>query len=177
MKVTYSQCYEDEPDVVPYVRRKGDRCNTTQMLIGPEDRYAFGGQGSMADLRYHEKMNDEEILSPFHFRTLRFIALDNDVAEGSELALKGINLTTTNYPLQLRSDFNIPATLDTTMSRELWTTCVRTLINCMHDCYEDCPFYEQLQYAMDVRSSALFTYCLSGNDRMARQAIIQLHNS
>jgi hypothetical protein len=178
-RVTYSECYEDTPEFVPYVRRKGNRRDKTKKLIGPVDQYVFGGKASTAvtQLHYHEDEREEEIFSPFHFRTLRFIALDIAVAASSDLIMRGIDLTETHYPLQVLAKIDVGSSKEAASYHDLFNTSVQTLKNCMHDCYEDCPFYEQLQYAMDVRSSAIFTYCISADDRLARQAIIQLHNT
>lgn len=174
--ITYAECYEDTPELVPYLRCKGDRCDRTKQLLGPEDRYTFAGEAgaeSAKSLQYTENPGSEEIFSPFHFRTFRFLALDIHVGHDSDLVMMGLDVEMTHYPLEVVAEINTPDPFYT----KLWTTSIRTLTNCMHDCYEDCPFYEQLQYAMDVRSSCLFTYSVSGDDRMARQAIIQLHSS
>lgn len=181
LRITYSDCYEDEPLSVPYLRKKGDRQDSSKRLLGPQDIYRFGGNSTaktVEDLWYGADVSDEENFVPFHFRTLRFMALDIQVAEDSDLLLKGIDMTLDNYPLDVRASLDIKETSESLgMYSKIWSTSLRTLSNCLHDCYEDCPFYEQMQYAMDTRSSILFTYAISHDDRLARQAIIQLHNS
>lgn len=99
------------------------------------------------------------------------------VVKDSDLVMTGIDVTWTNYPLDILAEFKVPGADDAIMYPKLWTTSIRTLSNCMRDCYEDYLFYEQFQYAIDTRSSILFTYHISGDDRLTRQAIIQLHDS
>ncbi|KAM0420292.1 hypothetical protein ACHAPT_011953 [Fusarium lateritium] len=178
LTVTYSESYEDEPEETPWVRRKNNRCDYNKTLYGPKDIYEFQGIASTGSLEYYDDEDTCEVFMPFHFRTFRFLRLSFDVGS-SDLTFVGLNVESVNYPLDVHATF---AVADTELGQsdvwhQLWTTSIRTLNNCMHDCYEDCPFYEQLQYAMDTRSSSLFTYLLSGDDRLARQAILQLHNS
>ncbi|KAH8701538.1 Six-hairpin glycosidase-like protein [Talaromyces proteolyticus] len=172
--VTYAECYEDTPTLVPYLRQKSNRCDTRKSLLGPKDMYVLGGQADTSRLGYCENEDLDETIIPFHFRTFRFIQIRIEV--GSGLVLEELEAMRVNYPLDILAGLKVEAKDGGTAER-LWETSIRTLENCMHDCYEDCPFYEQLQYAMDTRSSALFTYYISGDDRLAKQAIIQLHNS
>ncbi|KAH7198936.1 Six-hairpin glycosidase-like protein [Fusarium flagelliforme] len=174
MIITYSESYEDTPTLVPYLRRKGNRIDTARSLFGPQDIYNFQGQEGNLDLGYYESEHEDEVYVPFHWRSFRFLRISL-WAGSSGLTLRGIDIETVHYPLDVLS--NVSASPSDTDVKGLYHTSIRTLQNCMHDCYEDCPFYEQLQYAMDTRSSCLFTYYVSGDDRLARQAIIQLHNS
>ncbi|KAL2843340.1 Six-hairpin glycosidase-like protein [Aspergillus pseudoustus] len=172
IRVTYGECYEDEPVIFPFNRRKGDRCDTTKQIIGPSDHYTVGGVKA-ARFGYDTWESSQEVYQPFHYRTFRCIALDINVVASDHLTVLGLDAIKTNYPLLHKAAFS---TGDEWVSK-LWEISIRTLENCMHDCYEDCPFYEQLQYPMDTRSSSLFTYLVSGDDRLARQAIIQLHDT
>lgn len=174
LSLTYSEGYEDTPKLVPYLRCKTQRCDTTKDLIGPKDTYIFEGEDGRKNLSYHENEESEEYFAPFHWRTFRFMRL-RITTQASELTFRGLDIDIVQYPLEVSAQLR--AGPEGCFAEKLLETSVRTLQNCMHECYEDCPFYEQLQYAFDTRSSALFTYNLSADDRLARQAIVQLHSS
>lgn len=173
VSLTYAESYESPPSLVPYLRHKTHRQDYSKDLYGPRDIYELGADNNASGLCARSAEDGVDIIRPFHFRTFRFIRLQIEVGD-SELVVEQFALKETHYPLDVIARI---ATQSDNETKPLWETSIRTLQNCMHDCYEDCPFYEQLQYAMDTRSSILFTYHASGDDRPARQAIIQLRNS
>ena len=59
----------------------------------------------------------------------------------------------------------------------LWTTGWRTARLCAHETYMDAPYWEQLQYVGDTRIQALISYVMTGDSRLARQAIVNLDDS
>lgn len=158
VELTAAECYEQPPVEVPWQRRKGHRTDAVGGdLYGDPDTYRVAGIGT----------DDEpERFTPFWFRTFRYVRLQVTTTD-SPVALTRFTPTSTHYPLAITGWF----ASSTPSDAQLWSTSVRTLLNCMHDTYEDCPFYEQLQYAMDTRSQALFTYHLSTDDRLVRRAI------
>ena len=73
----------------------------------------------------------------------------------------------TAYPLE---NSRRPAFTDP-KKEKLYDVALRTLQLCMHDTYEDCPYYEQLLYCSDSRLEMLFTYRVSGDPRLALHCI------
>ena len=122
-------------------------------LEGYTDRYTVAGYA-------------DECYEPFWFRTFRFLRL-RVKTKAEPLCIRAFDYTETGYPLEEKThvETSNPGMAD------IWVISLRTLRRCMHDTYMDCPFYEQLPYAMDTRSEILYTYAVSADDRLARQAI------
>ena len=165
LKLTYSESYERPPFDDPTFRNKGDRLDRTDAVL----------TGSCVD--YHDEVDlstlpasegNLVVYEPFWFRTFRFLILEVHVGQG-ECELVEIKADQTNYPLDPKGSWIEPG--GDGISEKIWEISIRTLRNCVFDGYSDCPFYEQLQYAQDSRSSGLFHYLLSGDDRLMRQAL------
>lgn len=143
---------------------KKDRCdNINGDLNGFTDVYTVAGGGT-------ESM--PEVYEPFWFRTFRFIRLTVKTGD-SPLDISGFDYQETGYPLEVRTKVE---TSDPTMEK-IGEISERTLRRCMQETYTDCPFYEQLQYAMDSRSQILYTYMVSGDDRLARACMDDFRRS
>lgn len=126
-------------------------------LEGFQDVYYPSGEGTAKNPEKYE---------PFWFRTFRFIQL-KVVTKETPLMIHGFDYLETGYPLNIKT---LIKTSDETL-HEIWDLSKRTLQRCMHETYEDCPFYEQLQYAMDSRAQMLYTYSSAADDRLARKCM------
>jgi alpha-L-rhamnosidase len=158
IEILCSECYESPMEKSP-ARTKGDRTDFRNgKLYGMVDKYV--------------PSNGANRWSPFWFRTFRYIRL-TITTKSKPLTLNDFSYRSTHYPLEIRTTVKTSSPLIT----KLWDVSINTLKNCMHETYEDCPFYEQNQFAMDTRSQILFTYLLSRDDRLARKAMQEFYAS
>ncbi|MBR4394098.1 MAG: hypothetical protein IKT07_08780 [Oscillospiraceae bacterium] len=144
--------------MMPSHPKKGDRTDAENgQLFGHTSFYTAAGCGTA------DKPVEYE---PYAFRTFRYIQLKIETAD-EPLTVLSFRYRATGYPLEEKTRF---AVSDPSFA-PIWDISLRTLRRCMHETYIDCPFYEQLQYAMDGRSEILYTYAVSADDRLARQAM------
>ncbi|WP_339795758.1 alpha-L-rhamnosidase N-terminal domain-containing protein [Paenibacillus sp. FSL R5-0744] len=153
----YAECYEEETGD-DEIRRKAVRDDMQEhVLRGGYDSYYPAGYGTSVQMECYE---------PFWFRTFRYVRLE--VNTGAEpLTISGFSYRETGYPLLPEGSFHC----NDERYNQLWELSVRTLQRCMHETYEDTPYYEQLQYTMDTKLMMEFTYLLSGDDQLARRAM------
>ena len=154
-----------------------------------------GGAGSTVRLRYAEslrqadgtKRNRDELTGeirgycdivhpdgrertyqPFNFRTFRFLAVEIEVGK-QPLTLHSFQYRFTAYPFAELANFES----SDAQHAGIWDICWRTARLCAHETYEDCPYYEQLQYGGDTQVQAMISYYVPGDASLARQWLYQ----
>ncbi len=150
IKLTYAECFREKtPEGGLY---KGDRTNvegdaTTNCVY---DIIEADGAGEWES---------------YWTRTFRYITVD---IEG-DASVDYIYYIETGYPINgtVLVDFN------NELDNQLWKISMRSLQCCAQETYTDCPYYEQLQYTMDTYLQSIYTYQVSHDDLLARNAIHQ----
>ena len=132
-----------------------------------DDNENFGFVGC-SDIFYPDSNDDN--YEPFWFRTFRFIRIE----------FENYTATPAFEPTYVETGFPLNPT--TTIEADgwvpgVWDISLRTLQRCMHETYEDCPYYEQLQYILDTRLQMLFTYAVGGDISLARKTLHDYHLS
>ena len=154
IRVTYAEALYDAQG------RKGNRNEIAGRNIeGITDQFISGGQASA-------------VFEPLWWRTWRYLQID--VTTKSEpLKLESLRAWFSAYPFTE----NAKVAGDIRDLDRLWQTGWRTARLDAHETYMDAPYWEQLQYVGDTRIQALISYVVSGDSRLARQAITNIDDS
>ena len=108
-------------------------------------------------------VDGEVTFEPFWFRCARIIRIETE----GDVQLKEFTFTEAGYPMTYPETCDFGRETD----NKLWKISVATLMRCTQESYMDCPYYEQLQYAMDTSLQMIFNYQLNNDDALARKAI------
>jgi alpha-L-rhamnosidase len=154
INVTYSEALYDAQG------EKGNRNEVGNRHIeGITDEFIAGG-------------GEKQIFEPLWWRTWRYLQIEV-VTKSEPLKLDSLHAWFSAYPFDAKAAISgdIPR-LD-----QIWQTGWRTARLCAHETYMDAPYWEQLQYVGDTRIQALISYVMTGDARLARQAITNIDDS
>jgi alpha-L-rhamnosidase len=154
IRLTYSESLYDAQG------NKGDRNELVGRHIeGITDMYVAGGA-------------EHEMFSPLWWRTWRYLQIDVQT-NNEPLRLDALRAWFTAYPFKEKAKISG----DIPRLNDLWQTGWRTARLCAHETYMDAPYWEQLQYVGDTRIQALISYAVTGDSRLAKQAIENIDDS
>ena len=114
----------------------------------------------------------DSVVAPFWWRAWRFVELRIKTGD-QPLTLNGLDVHETGYPFEQRGRF----VSDDAQLNKIWNIGWRTALFDAHETYMDTAYWEQLQYIGDTRLQALLSYDVSGDPRLAVQAIDAFNSS
>jgi alpha-L-rhamnosidase len=154
IKLTYSESLFDSKGI------KGNRNETDgKTILGYSDYFLPDG-------------SSERLFRPLWFRTWRYLQMEIETKE-DPLEINDFSSEFAAYPLKENAVFES----DNPDLKKIWVVGWRTARLCANETYFDCPYYEQLQYVGDTRIQALISLYVSGDDRLVRNAIMNLNES
>lgn len=109
---------------------------------------------------------------PLWWRTWRYLQIEVTTKD-APLRLDNLRGWFNAYPFEEKASIEA----DIPDLKKLWETGWRTARLCAHETYMDAPYWEQLQYVGDTRIQALISYAMTGDSRLARQAITNIEAS
>ncbi|HEX5413323.1 MAG TPA: alpha-L-rhamnosidase C-terminal domain-containing protein [Terriglobia bacterium] len=141
-------------------REKGDRNDIQgKKMLGMQDQFLPDG-------------GRRRMFRTLWWRTFRYLELA--ITTGDEpLTLDDLRGIFTAYPFTVNASFESG---DPTLQK-MWKVGWRTARLCAHTTYMDCPYYERLQYGGDTRIQILISLYMTGDDRLAKNAIELLNES
>lgn len=107
-----------------------------------------------------------EHFEPLHWRAFRYVALEVATAD-DPLVVEALRYRVCVYPAPVRAAF---ASSDPRLNR-IWDAGLRTMQLCAHETFDDCPHYEQMQYAGDTMITSKLLMLTTGDCRLSRQAL------
>jgi hypothetical protein len=113
-----------------------------------------------------EPSGRDEIFEPLHWRAFRYVGLQITVGK-KPLTLRAVQQRFTAYPYRVKAKFQ---SSDPALDK-IWTVGLHTMRMCSHETFEDCPHYEQMQYAGDTMITSKLAMFTTGDYRLSRQAL------
>lgn len=143
--------YEDEPDQNGWYKKLARNATAGLLRDWNYDTWSVSGKsGSM--------------LNTF-FRCGRLLILQVEAGENS-VTFEGATLWERRYPWDFSAKISGAPEF-----AQYETICRRTLENCTHSIFMDCPFYERLMYVGDTRVQALIANVLSRDRRLQDKCV------
>jgi len=105
---------------------------------------------------------------PFHWRCFQFIKLTIETSD-KPLTLQPLQYRTALFPFGKQHRFQCSDDFFQSLEKISW----HTFRLCTHETFEDCPYYEQMQYSGDSQITSLIALAATGDARLTKQALHQ----